>query len=258
VPPAAQVLRRALFIWGWGHVTLGDRRGWLFAVIQFLAIADWFIVAIQLIDGTRWLAVFVPLVLIIVFWVGQAVHAYRRALKIGAAPGGELQLAAFLPLVLAVFTAFWLIGGRHASAASAVEAYMAAWQANRPDVAANLFALAPRGQGDLAALWRGQRAWLVTSITQDAAQYGAESGMDPARPFSSVRVVQVSATGFAVQLVRSERFESTLLGLVPTSGLRTVVVAPVMTIGVVEQLVSDGLLQSSAWRIDYVQPMGGV
>jgi hypothetical protein len=249
VPPAAQVLRRALFIWGWGHATLGDPVGWLFAIIQVLAIGDWFIVAMQLIDGTRWLAVFVPLVLIIVFWVGQAVHAYRRALRMGAAPGGELQLAAFLPVVLAVFTAFWLIGGRHASASAAVEAYMEAWQANRPDAAAALYNATPPSDKQITDLWSSQRQQLVGVLTNGEATYGEQSGMDPDRPFSSLRVTQVDPNRFLVEVVRSERFETTLLGIVPTAGLRTVVVGPVMQIEVAEVAGPDAVVRASSWRI---------
>jgi hypothetical protein len=249
VPQPAQVLRRALFIWGWGHVTLGDRRGWLFAVIQVLAIADWLILAVQLIDGTRWLAVFVPLVLIIVFWVGQAVHAYRRAIRLGGAPGGELQLAAFLPLVLAVFTAFWLIGGRHGSAASTVEAYMEAWQADRPDVAANLYGRVPPDQKSISDLWFSEHSTLVAELTNGQVSYGKESGLDPARPFSSLRVTQTDPNRFLVEVVRSERFATTLLGIVPTAGVRTVVVGPVMQILVAEVPRPDAPLQPSSWRI---------
>ncbi|MEP7360467.1 MAG: hypothetical protein ABI744_02700 [Chloroflexota bacterium] len=257
MPQPAQVLRRALLVWGWGHAALGDRRGWLLAIIQFLAIGDWLIIAVQLIDGTRWLAVFVPLVLIIVFWFGQAVHAYRRAVRLGGAPGGELQLALFLPLVLAVFTAFWIIGGRHGSAASTVEAYMEAWQAGRPDVAAALYGNAPVAPQAIADLWQGERNQLVNHLTSGLANYGNESGLDPARPFGSLRVRQVSPTRFSVELVRSERFETTLLGIVPTAGLRTVVVTPVMVILVNEERVSDGLLPSSAWRIDTILVSNG-
>ncbi len=257
MPQPAQVLRRALFIWGWGHATLGDRRGWLFAVIQLIAIADWLIVAVQLIDGTRWLAVFVPLVLIIVFWVGQAVHAYRRAIRLGGAPGGELQVAAFLPLVLAVFTAFWLIAGRHGSAASTVEAYIEAWEANRPDIGRALLAHAGYQGPDPIDLWPGERSSLVAQVTAGEAAYGPTSGLDPMRPFSSLRVSQTSANTFVVEIVRSETFQTKLLGLIQTSGQRSVTVATLFTISCVEQ-PSGGVGGSSVWLIDNLAGLQGV
>jgi hypothetical protein len=253
VPPAGSVLRRALLIWGWGHLTLGDRRGWLLVALQPLAVASLLLVAWQLIDGTRWLAVFVPLVVLVVFWVAQAVHAYRRALALGGAPGGELQLALFLPLVLAVFTAFWLLGGRHGSAASTVEAYMEAWQAGRPDVATALYSPPTLAQNDVATFWHVEHDRLVTEIGAAQAQYGLTSGLDSARPFSSLRVTQTSdSSTFVVELVRSETYQTTLLGLIPTAGQRTVVVAQVMTIWVTEAGV-PGWLPSSVWRIAGVQ-----
>lgn len=250
------MLRRALIVWGWGHITLGDRRGWLLVLLQIVAIVGLLFAAWQLIDGTRWLVVFVPLVALLVVWVGQAVHAHRRAIALGGAPGGELQLAVFLPFAFAALTAFWLVGGRHGSPASAVEAYMDAWVGNRPDVAVTLFATSGGNADGLAQMWTEQRSWL-TAASQDARDtYGVTSGLDPARPFNSLRVTQTSDTRFAVELVRSERHQTTILGFIPTAGQRTVVVAQVVSIIVVEQPV-EGWLPSSVWRIDHVGRLDG-
>lgn len=247
---AAGVLRRSLLIWGWGHIALGDRRGWLLVLLQPVALAAWLFAAWQLIDGTRWLAVFLPLVALLVFWVGQAVHAHRRALAVGAAPGGELQLAWFLPAVLAVVSVFWLVGGRHGSPASAVEAYMTAWQSDRPDVAAALYGNDAPGAAYVAQLWLQERAWLTSQIGQARATYGPTSGLDPARLFNSLRVSESAPNHFVVELVRSESYQTTLLGLIPTAGQRTVVVAPVLAVAVVEERA--GYLPSTVWRIDQV------
>jgi hypothetical protein len=248
---AAGVLRRSLLIWGWGHIALGDRRGWLLVLLQPIAIAGLGFAAWQLIDGTRWLAVFVPLVALLAFWIGQAVHAHRRALALGAAPGGELQLAFVLPFLLAVVSAFWLVGGRHGSAASAVEAYMEAWQADRPDVAVALYGVGGAAPADVAALWTQERSWLTARIEEARQTYGARSGLDAARPFSSLRVSQSAPAYFLVELVRSESYQTTILGLIPTAGQRTVVVAPLLGIAVAEEPVS-GYLPSTVWRIDQV------
>ncbi|MEP7378608.1 MAG: hypothetical protein ABI725_03500 [Chloroflexota bacterium] len=245
-----------MLVWGWGHITLGDRRGWILVVLQPLAILGWLFAAWQLIDGTRWLAVFVPLVLLLVLWVGQAVHAYRRALALGGAPGGELTLALFLPLVLALFTAFWLLGGRHGSAASTVEAYIDAWQSNRPDLAVNLYREAGIGQADVSAFWQTERAFMTNAIVHGQTLYGPASGLDADEPFNSLRVTQTDSTTFSVEIVRSETFQTTLLGLISTSGQRTVVVAPVMWIIVVEE-AAPGALPSSAWRIDHAESAKG-
>jgi hypothetical protein len=248
---AAGVLRRSLLIWGWGHIALGDRRGWLLVLLQPIALAGVLVAAWQLLDGTRWLAVFLPLVALLVFWVGQAVHAHQRALALGAAPGGELQLAWFLPAVLAVVSAFWLVGGRHGSPASAVEAYMTAWQSDRPDVAIALYGSGAPATADVAQLWLEERAWLTSQIEQSRATYGAASGLDPARPFSSLRVTQSGPTHFVVELVRSESYQTTILGFIPTAGQRTVVIAPMLDIVVTEE-PEAGYLPSTVWRIDTV------
>jgi hypothetical protein len=243
-----------LLLWGWGHVTLGYRRGWLFAILQVLALLDLLIVGVQLIDGTLWLVVFLPLVAIIVFWVAQAVSAYRRALALGGAPGGELTLAFFLPVVLAVFTGFWLVGGRHGSAAATVEAYMEAWESNRPDLALALMAGTDHGPTqlqDLTDFWANQRNLLTTRLADGQAVFGPNSGLDPARPFSSLRVTQTDATTFSVEIVRSETFQTTLLGFIQTSGQRTVVVAPLMWIVTAAEPAS-WILPSATWQIDHV------
>jgi hypothetical protein len=179
------------------------------------------------------------------------VHAHRRALALGAAPGGELQLAWFLPALLAVVSAFWLVGGRHGSPASAVEEYMDAWEANRPDLAVGLFSDDRPPETVLAALWEEQRTSLTAAIEQARATYGPTSGLDPTRPFSSLRVSESTPDHFVVELVRSESYQTTLLGLIPTAGQRTVVIEPVLAVAVVEE-PGAGYLPSTVWRIDQV------
>lgn len=214
LPGAASVLRRALLLWGSGHIALGDRRGWLLLALQPLAICAVALVALALIDGTRWLAVFVPVVVLLGVWLGQAIHAHRRAIALGAAPGGELQIAAFLPLALTALTLFWLVGGRHGSPAATVESYMAAWLDGRAEIAAGLFT-APRGAADVAAAWQTDAQAIAARIADGRAIYGAVSGLDPAQPFDSLRVSLLDSSGqsarFVVEIVRAERFETTFL-----------------------------------------------
>ncbi len=70
LPSGASVLRRGLFIWGLGHISIGDRRGWLLMALQPIVIVGLLMVAVQLIDGTRWIIVFPPLAAILAFWLG--------------------------------------------------------------------------------------------------------------------------------------------------------------------------------------------
>ena len=107
--------------------------------LQPLAIAALLIVGAQLIDGTRWVIVFPPLAAILAFWMAQAIHAHRRAVELGAKPGGEMQAALFLPVAVGVLTVFWLIGGRHGSPAATLEAYVVALLSGKSDAAANLY-----------------------------------------------------------------------------------------------------------------------
>ena len=223
-------------------------------VLQALAIGGLALATWQLIDGTGWLVAFVPLVALLVFWVGQAVHAHRRAIALGGAPGGELQLALFLPFAFAVLTSFWLIGGRHGSAASTVEAYMDAWMAGRPDAAAGLLSNTDVDTAALQRYWDGLSIELTSTVSAGRTKYGSGSGLDPARPFNSLRVTQIPSVGsgrasFRIEIVRSERFETTLLGFIPTAGQRTIVVEALAQITLIEEPVTSGWLAGSAWRV---------
>ena len=227
-------------------------------LLQPLAIVGLAIVATALIDGTRWLVVFVPLMALLVMWLAQAIHAHQRAVALGGAPGGELQVALFLPLVLTVLTTFWLVGGRHGSPSATVEAYMAAWKADRPDAAQPLFA-GPYPEQTIADDWRAQKAAITAAIERARSSYGSASGLDPARPFDNLRVrelddVEEGQAGFVFEIVRSERFQTTVLGIVPTAGQRTVIVKQVLRIMLSEHATPSTVplvpLPSSAWQID--------
>ncbi len=262
VPSASKVLRHALIGWGLGHVMLGDRRGWLLLIAQPIAIAVVAILAVTLLDGTRWLTVFPPLVVLLVFWIGQAVDAHQRALKMGAVPGGEMSIVLLLPVALTLLTGFWLLGGRHGSASSTLQAYIEAWVHNRPEAAAALFVTA-RTPDSVDVQWGAERQSLSAHISAAYANYGEESGLDPDRPFDSLRFRDPVVTGdgrvsMIVELVRNQRIESTFLGLIPTAGQREVVVERDMTIWLVQQtqqapswLPVDGL-DNATWKISSI------
>jgi len=256
------VLRRGLLVWGLGHLALGDRRGWLLMVVQPIAIAGVLLVAAQLIDGTRWLIVLPPLAALLVVWLGQAVHAHQRAVELGATPGGELQAALFLPIAVAVLTAFWLVGGRHGSPAATLEGYVVAWMSGHSETAYSLYAT-PVEPTDLEATWDGHSAYLTDRVSLLAAQFGPASGLDPSRPFDNLRFRDPVTTGpgrqmVDVDIVRRQRVETMVLGIVPTASQETVVVerAGTITLSLVEQPAVDwvpfGRLPSSAWKIERV------
>jgi len=259
VPPAAKVLRRAVIGWGLGHVMLGDRRGWLLLIAQPIAIVAVFVLAVTFIDGTRWLVIFPPLVALMVVWVVQAVDAYQRALKMGAQAGGAMAIVVLLPVALTLLTAFWLLGGRHGSPSATVGAYIEAWMANQPDAAAPLFADG-RSTDAVNAQWAAESQMLHDDISAAYATYGDDSGLDPDRPFDSLRFREPVTSGdgsvsMVVELVRNERVATTVLGVIPTAGQQEVTVEQEMTVLLDQQLQAppawlplDGL-DSYSWKI---------
>jgi hypothetical protein len=257
------VLRRSLVVWGLGHLALGDRHGWLLAVLQPIAICGVLLIAVQLIDGTRWLVVFPPLAALIVVWLAQALHAYRRAVELGGKRGGEIVTALFLPLAVTVLTVFWLVGGRHGSPAATLETYVLAWITDRPDTASALY-VTPPSRDDMGELWQTQSTYLSDRVRTLAAQFGPQSGLDPDSPFDNLRFGLPHATTSDLQvvdidIVRLQRVENLVLGLVPTASQQTVVVerAGSVTLALVEQPPPDwlpfGRLMSFAWRIQAVE-----
>lgn len=227
MPPAGAVLRRALIVWGSGHLALGDRRGWLLVIAQPLALVGLGLMAALLIDGTRWMVVFPALLMVLAVWLVQAVAAQRRALELGARPGGEMQVVVLMPVLFALVTAFWLAGGDHGSAAATLREYVAAWRSGQPSVAASLFR-EPTDPSAVGAAWAAQRDLLAQRVALAAATYGPASGIDPTRPFNSLRLLEERATAdtvvVGVEIVRRQRVETMLLDLIPTAQQQTVVV----------------------------------
>jgi len=251
-----------LVLWGLGHVALGDRRGWLLVIAHPLAVAGLLVFAALLVEGTRWMLVFPALILLIVFWVGQALNAHRRAVALGAEPGGELQIAFFLPVVVVLVTGFWLLGGSAGSPAATLRAYVTAWEDDRPEAAAALFA-SSTDPATLAVGWAAQEAFLRARVSEAAAQFPL-SGIDPDQPFNSLRFIELPRTSadvalVDVQIVRRQRVETVLLGFIPTAIQTTVVVEE---IGIVRlralpaqppPWLSSVGTGSRVWRIETVE-----
>jgi hypothetical protein len=233
LPAAGSVLRRALLVWGAGHLALGDRRGWLLLLLQPIAIAMLAGLAVLLLDSSRWIAVFPALVLLLGIWLGQAMHAQRAAIALGARPGGEFQVALLLPLVIALLSGFWMVGGARASPSATLQHYVAAWQAERPDAAVQLFAR-PVSASALASDWSAQRTRVERLVRDAAARYGSLSGLNPDQPFNSLRFEEITVTAesvnIAVDVVRRRRVEAELFGLIPTATQETVRVERLGTI----------------------------
>lgn len=234
LPPAASVLRRSLFFWGLGQLAIGDRRGWLLLIAQPLAIAGLFVFAAILIEGTRWLVIFPALLIVLLVWLGQALAAYRQAVARGATPGGELQVVGFLPVAVVAVTAFWLVGGSLGAPATTLGRYVSAWEHGNSAEAAELFAT-PMTTAEIDAMWAAQTAYLEQEVTAAAIEYGPLSGIDPDEPFNSLRFTEEPSTSadvstVAVEIVRRQRVETTLLGFIPTATQETVVVEQLGTI----------------------------
>jgi len=262
VPSARSVLRAAIVGWGLGHVMLGDRRGWLLLILQPVAVVGVVLLAMGLIDGTRWLIVFPPLVALLVFWIAQAVDAHQRAIKMGGEPGGELAIVGLLPIALTVLTLFWLLGGRHGSPSATLQQYIGAWMDNRAEAAAPRFA-APRTPDSVSAEWSTESQLLSQRVAAAEAAYGDESGLDSDHPFDSLRFDDPVVSGdgrvaMTVEIVRDERVQTTVLGFIPTAGQQTVVVEREMTIWLEQddqpQLtwLPFGGFDSYSWRISAI------
>jgi len=159
----------------------------------------------------------------------QAVTAQRRALELGARPGGELQVAVLLPVLVVLVTGFWLAGGDHGSAAATLREYVAAWRNGQPAIAASLFTQ-PTDPQLLGAVWTDQRDLLARRVAQAAARFGTASGIDADRPFNSLRLTEQpdasngDSVVVAVEIIRRQRVETMLLDIIPTAQQETVVV----------------------------------
>jgi hypothetical protein len=282
LPGAAAVLRRALLGWGLGHLALGDRRGWALLAAEVAAISAWLIAAVQLIQGSGWLALFLALLGLLLVHAGQAVHAQRMALRLGAAPGGELQMAWLLPVVTLVVAGFWLLAGNRGSPEATLAGYVAAWQADHVEAGQAL--LVPcTGVVDscgavparLSADWHAQGSYIADRVAFAAQTYGPASGLDPSMPFNGLRFSLVSPCTAgqsaddeacaAVDIVRFQRIETTLFGFIPTASREIVVVERLGTINLTTVRGQPVLslsgapwieLPSREWRIASVSGFG--
>jgi hypothetical protein len=125
-------------------------------------------------------------------------------------------------------TAYWLVGGSLGAPATTLGRYVSAWEHGDSAAAVELFAT-PMTTAEIDAMWAAQTAYLEQEVTAAAIEYGPLSGIDPDEPFNSLRFTEEPSTSadvstVAVEIVRRQRVETTLLGFIPTATQETVVV----------------------------------
>jgi hypothetical protein len=263
-------VRRSLVVWGWGHVATGDRRGFLLAAaeIAWLAALAWF--APPLLDGSLVSAIFVAGVAFMAAWGGIAILAYRRAIRQRMADGsdgpdgGTAELLWLAPVAIVGMTILWAIGGSMARPDATLARYVRDWQTGNAEGAVSLF-VAPPAPADLDAIWERQLAALHNELVALEAE-GGGSGVEPDRPFGSMRFMEPAAGGgtgdtrrVKVEIVRRETIRDSLLGLFPTTSQ---VLVPVADLGWLElgrvSRPSDraGVPGSPVWLIDRFDLLG--
>ncbi len=231
-PPAPVVMRRALVVWGSGHLALGDRRGWVLLALQVLSVVFLVVLASAFLEGSRAFLVFLALAVFFAAWGGQAVDAQRKAVAAGGSPGGAIQLLALAPVVGIVMTGFWLVAGSSGSPEATLQRYVLAWQDRRADLAAQLF-VSPPAADALAVRWAQQEAYLRDRLGELSASGGGgpEAGIDPERPFRSLVVTlpdqprlepdipgtEADRVTAYLEIVRPVRRETTFLGIFPAA-----------------------------------------
>lgn len=261
------MLGRSLLIWGWGHLAIGDRRGWLLLALQVLALAAVGLLGATLIEGSRGIVVFLAASLYLALWTGQAIDAHRRAVALGATPGGAIRILAVAPVAIVALTLLWTVVGSAGSPAAVLQRYVSAWRQGHADAGRELFRVAPE-PGDLDATWRDQTGYVASRLTSLRMTYGSTSGIDPADPFGSLLFLpdapgrsdppDLERAGeratVAIQAVRRQTVRSSFFGLFPTASQESVPAERVgsVTLVAIEREPLLGLARGVVWRIESV------
>jgi hypothetical protein len=263
------VLRRALLVWGLGHLVIGDRRGWLLLVLQVAAIAGIVLLTTALLEGDRDIVVFLALVGYLVVWAGQAVDAHRRAELLGGAPGGAIQILVLAPAAIAALTLFWLVGGNAGSPAAVLQRYVTAWKQDHAAAARGLF-LAPPDPAALDVTWQDQSTYLSTRLTTLQSTLGSASGIDPRQPWTSLLFMPAQAARegggpvsgqpgsearIGIQVVRQVPVRGSFFGLFPTASQerRPIEQIGMVTLRAVARQPLLGISSGVVWRIVSVE-----
>jgi hypothetical protein len=211
------VLRRALLVWGAGHLAVGRRAlGWTLVVIEVVAafVVGW--LTIGLANSSAYLVPFLAGVAFLAAWAWQAVDAYRHARSAEAAAGpvperSPAVAAGWLALpLLAWFAGFWLIGADGSTPAAALDRFVTDWSAGALD----------------------EERWPSSVLdAADEARDGLGAATDDLRDvrFSVTDLREDGATAVA-EAVHYERRESRILWLFAGSELVPVADAEVLTL----------------------------
>jgi hypothetical protein len=263
-------------VWGWGQLATGDRRGWLLVPLQPLAIAVVFVAGPPLVPGAGVTLVYLAGVALLLAWTAVAIHAYRRAVRrrvlveLPGSDGSALALLLFAPLAIAASTALWALGGVAADPATVVDRYVADWRVGRVGAAIARFEERPGTRALVREIWDAQLTALHNELIRLVPRAGPEGGIDPDRPFDTVRWVDGGPTpggGHLVRLevARRETVRGLVLGLLPVSSQRLV---PLEQLGSVELVrvpidlppETAGVVPSGpwaeTWRIRSVEVLG--
>lgn len=194
-------------------------------------------------------------------WVAIAVDAYRRAVRrrtmldLPGRDGGAIDVLWLAPVIVAVSTAGWALGGGGADPGSVLDRYLDDWRAGREAAAAERFVTPPLPT-DLDAAWARQLPLLRNRLLALATAAGPDGGIDAASPLTTVRWVPDGAVPrlrrIRLEVVRRETERSLLLGFLPTSAQRSVPVGVVGTAVVAVVTVPSPTgwgPTTTAWRI---------
>lgn len=250
-------------VWGWGQLAIGDHRGRIWLAVQPVALFALSALVAGYSGGGGFGIVFVAGAVVVAAWGGQALGAYRRAVRrrealgLAGPDGGAVDLLWLAPLVAAAATLFWATAGAAASPGTVLADYVRDWRTGRPERAVGLFGpgLGPSA-AEIASAWAIQEAAIRNALVAIAAESGPGARIDPGDPFASLRFQPPAVDGgrevVAVWLVRHEAVRDSLFGLIPTTRDRLV---PVSRLGEIEvvRAVRPGLPSPAGaaefWRI---------
>ncbi len=263
-------LVRSLLVPGWGLVAAGDRRGILVTPVAVLGLVGLLALGPTYAGGTAVSVVFLGGAVLSVFWAVQALAAWRRAARrreragLPADDRGAWAILVVAPFVVIIATGFWVVAGDGASPASRSAAYAAAWWESRETAGSDDF-VEPIPPAELAAAWARQDAALQTLLATASAQAGPAGGIDPSRPWDSIRFTEVPAGSdpehrtVTMTLVKRVVVQDTALGFLPATATQLV---PVADIGRIDlRLIGSppplaGLPAVHVWLIERVDALG--
>jgi len=251
-------MARSMLVWGWGHLSLGDRRGGLLLALQvawLLALAA----ALPLLQSDRWILVFGLLSAYLLFWVLQAVAAQRLAVRRSGRSTGAALLVALVPLALLAQTAFWLVGGSTASPSATFARYVSAWEARHPENATALF-VTSRDAASLSTAWTADDRTVVESV-EAASASNPTWDLDERNPFANLRFVYQAGSSAAsvdrvvleVDIVRLATVPASFFGFFPATRSETQSVATIgQAVLVRRPTTSLPIANASVWLIESV------